>query len=177
MALIRNFTSVIRRPAPVFFGALAVLGILPALIEHGGFSLSPVLLRAIRLANFAFVAAFFVEHGLALSRAVSRRNYLRDEAADFVLVLALLLTYLTASLHPFGLFEGGTLAAWVKPAQIFLLVNLLLTLINLFKVAANRRFHYARAFGISFLVIILLGTLALWLLPGAKAPGRELTFE
>ncbi len=163
-------------PAPLLFGVAAVLAVIPALLEYGGFEHSAGSLLAVRLANFLFVGIFVLQHVIGLGLAPDRRRYLREEVADLLLLLLLGAVFVASLVVPSAKEGGPSLERFTVPAQIYLLVNLLLNLLRVFKAAASRRFHYARAFGISFLVIIAIGTLLLYLLPGALAPDRDLPF-
>ncbi len=156
-------------------GLLSAAALLPVLIEHGGGKLSPGTLLSVRLTNFAFVAVFLAESILGLVRAPDRRHYLRTGAVELLLLLGLGLVFVLISFHPFGFFEVRGLQGFLIPAQVYLLGNFIVKLLGLFKVVARRRFNYARAFGASFLAIIVAGTLLLYLLPGTQAPGKELT--
>ncbi len=166
------------RPGSAFFllGILSLVALLPVLIEYGGGRLSPGTLLLVQLTNFAFVIVFLLEYVVGYFRAPDRRAYLRTGAVELLLFSGLGLVFSLIALHPFGFFEVPGLRGFLIPAQVYLFVNFLVKLLGLFKVVARRRFQYARAFGLSFLAIILTGTLILFLLPGTRAAGKELSF-
>lgn len=166
------------RPGRTFFllGILSLAALLPVLVEYGGGRLSPGTLFFARRTNFAFVAIFLLEYLAGFVRAPDRAAYLRAGAVEGLLLFGLGLVITLIAVHPFGFFEVPGLQGFLIPAQVYLFANLIVKLLGLFKVVARRQFHYARAFGLSFLAIILTGTLILFLLPGTKAPGKELSF-
>ena len=156
------------------FLAVSFLALVPMLIENGGVSLSAGTLTAVRLLTFVFLGILVADFAFGLATAGDRRFWLHGHAVETVLLSCLALVYLGKVLFPLGLLAAPGLSGWILPAQIYLLVNLILAILNLFKLVANRRYHYARAFGLSFVAIILLGMLLLWLLPGATVPGKHL---
>jgi trk/ktr system potassium uptake protein len=157
-------------------GSLSVLAMVPVLVEHGGFRFGAGGLLAVQLSNFAFVAIFAGEFITGFLRSGDRRSFLKAELVEAALLVGLVLMLVLVVFRPLGLFHAPGLRGAVIPAQIYLLGNLIIKVLTLFKVAASRRFNYARAFGVSFLVIILVGALLLYLLPGTKAPGKDLGF-
>jgi trk system potassium uptake protein TrkH len=156
-------------------GILSGAALLPVLVEHGGGNLSPGTFLLVRLTNFAFVSVFLAEFLLGLIRAPDRRLHLRTGAVEFLLFVGLGLTFVLITVHPFGFFEVRGLSGFLIPVQVYLFGNFIVKLLGLFKVVARRRFNYARAFGISFVAIIGAGALLLFLLPGTKAPGKDLS--
>lgn len=164
------------RPAPVLFGGLAVLALVPVVVEKGGFHLSGGARLALEVAQFAFVGVFALETVLSLRAAPNRREFVRGEWAELLLIGALAIVWILEAFHPFGFVTASGVRSFVIPAQVYLSLNLLLKLLRLFQATSRSRFHHAKAFGLSFLVIIVVGALLLYFLPAARAPGKDLSF-
>jgi trk system potassium uptake protein TrkH len=140
------------------------------LVTAGGFDLSSGLLRTLEVLNFLFAAVFVGEFLLAARAAPNRKTFLSDARAEAVLAVLLLLGILAAAFGP----RTTGIDILVVPAKVYLVLNLLLEFLTLFRVTSRSPISYARSFVLSFIGIILIGSLLLYLLPGAKAPGARL---
>lgn len=158
------------RPAPVLFGVFAALGVLPALVESGGFGLAESNLGLLRAANFTIVGLFVIELALAMRLSRSLGAFLRGMSSELVLMGLLGVSFLFAAL-----FRRDDPHAWLFPAKLYLLLRFVLEVSRLFRALARRRINYARTFVLSFVLVIVVGALVLYLLPGTKAEGKDLS--
>jgi trk/ktr system potassium uptake protein len=155
--------------------ALTSLALVPWVVLHGGFGLSGGQVRACGVATVLLLLGFLAELGVAWWRTKTPRAFVRERMLEFVThgLLACGLLAILVSDSVLGL-EGGVGA--MKAIQMDLAILFFVRLLRFFRVLATSKAQFARVFVVSFIVIILIGAVLLWILPGATAPGCDLSF-
>jgi len=154
------------------FGLLSVPAVLPMLVLEGGFEFSAGGRVVLMSLSLLFAAAFVAEYALAWRASGRWQSFLSSTLAEALLIGALLIGILVAVLWP----RVTGIDVFLIPADSYLVLTLIRNFLTLFEVGSRRPLSYARSFVLSFVLIILVGTLLLYLLPVAKAPGKELSF-
>ncbi len=155
----------------LFFAALV-----PMLLEGGGVALPAAWVPWIRLGNVAFAGFLAWEEIRRLRAAARPMEHLREEAVDYGLLAAVLLLVLEELATGGGIFGLRGEAALVGPAKGYILANLILRVVRLFRFIVRARVSYPKVFVLSFLTVVLCGTIVLWAFPGAVRPGRQISF-
>ncbi|MEN8149861.1 MAG: potassium transporter TrkG [Planctomycetota bacterium] len=156
---------------PFFFGVLSILAIVPMLVLAGGFELPRASRLALQSLTLLFCAAFVLEYVFAWRSASPRRGFLKSTAAEAILVTGLLCGMAATAAST----EITGLKVLLVPGEVYLVLNLILKFLALFRITSRRPLSYARSFVLSFAGIILAGTLMLHLLPAATVPDHRIS--
>lgn len=169
--------SLLRRlgAAVLFLGALV-----PMLLEEGGVPLPDGALPWVRAANLLFAGILGFLEVRELHRAGYRRTRIREEIASLLLMAGTLLIALEEVVTGGAVLGLEGMEAVVAPAKAYILANLVVRVVRLFRFIGRSRWSYPKVFVGSFLVVIASGTLLLWAFPGSVNrsvdPGKTIPF-
>jgi trk system potassium uptake protein TrkH len=155
----------------VFFASLV-----PILLEGGGVPLPEGALPWVRWGNVFFAGLLAWLEWRRFRDEEYRLRFLKEEVVDYVLVGAVLLVALEEWITG-GMLLGLDTAeeAFVVPSKAYILANLVLRVVRLFRLVGKARWDYSKVFLGSFLAVISVGTLLLWAFPGSVRPGEKAT--
>jgi trk system potassium uptake protein TrkH len=155
----------------LFFAALA-----PMLVESGGIAVSANAIPWLRAGSVLFAALLAFDEVRRLRSAVDRGSHVREEAVDIGLLALVVLVILEEWVTGGYLLGMQGSQALVIPAKGYILVNLVLRVVRLFRYLVRSRASYPKVFVLSFFAVIAAGTVLLWAFPGAAQPGRHIGF-
>ncbi len=151
--------------ALLFFGSLG-----PMLVEGGGIPVGEVAMPWVRGANVLFAALLAFSEFTRFRAARYRMAHVREEIVDVALLGATLLMMGTELFSGGGLLGLRGLDALVVPSKGYIVANLVLRVVRLFRHIVALKWSYPKVFVGSFVVVILAGTVLLWALPGSRRP-------
>ncbi len=155
----------------VFFASLV-----PILVEEGGVPVPAGILPYFRWANVAFAGLLALLEWRRLRAREDPLEFLKEEIVDYALLGATLLVALEEALTGGAIFGLEGSASAIVPSKAYILANLVLRIVRLFRHVGRARWEYSKVFLASFLAVIGAGTVLLWAFPGAANPGQSVRF-
>ena len=153
-----------------------------SLVTQYGFYISPITEHWLERIDILIVFYFVLQFLLKLAVVPTRAEYIRRHWFEALLVL-LIIVRTGLLIHSLGVgtireyFLDINISAITKvtivSAQLVLVLSLISSSLKLNRKIASLKFHPAQTLLLSFLVVIVIGTLLL-LLPKATAPGKSL---
>jgi potassium uptake TrkH family protein len=157
----------------------AILAVISLLLEYG-FRLSPQLINWVRGINSLVILLFIFTYFIRLLLARDKKTYFKKNLPGFVLIILLFLQLILFTIfQDYTTFinllkslniENAT-RGYIVLMQIFFVISLLLTTMKLDKSLQKLRLYPAQTLVLSFLFLIIIGTLLLLLPKASTKPG------
>jgi trk system potassium uptake protein TrkH len=160
----------------VFQVLLFFSSLVPMLVEGGGVPVPEGLRPWVPWGNVLFAALLAEEEFRRFRIARDRVSLLREEVVDYVLLGLVTLLALEELATGGALFGMVGSEAVIAPSKGYILVNLVLRVVRLFRLVAGARISYPKVFLSSFVIVIVVGALVLWGFPGSVRPGKQVGF-
>ena len=155
----------------VFFAAAV-----PLLVEEGGVPVPAAAVPLLRWSNVALALLLGLMEWRRLRSQDRPLRFLREEIVDYGLLGAVLLVAVEEFVTGGAILGLAGPEALIVPSKAYILSNMVLRIVRLFRHLGRARLGYAKVFLASFLVVIGAGTILLWAFPGAVRPGQKVSF-